>query len=315
MDEFQFECGRVLKDVQVEYMSLGTPKFDDDGNICNLIVYIHNFNGNYSSVHMGDELMEEGGVFDRNEYFFVSTTSLGNPESCSPSTTGLKYNFPEYTVKDRVNFLRQFLKEKFNVTKVLGIFGRGLGGYDVYTWACEYPDEMDFIVVGNSSYKTNGYRYVVSKIIDNIIATSDDFYSDIYNESLSRVMVSINSLFYSNYFSKGIFQKMSNDEIDVLMEDYIDQGLFYDIYDVKARNDSIINYDVEDKLKNIKAKTVIVSVTDDLYYSPQYDTIPVKNFIDDVEVVIIESDQDFSKIDDMSPILDAFNSLMDELKK
>lgn len=315
LEKFEFENGQVLNDVPIEYMSFGTPKYDEDGKICNAILYCHRFNGNYSSVGLGEDLYLEGGIFDKKEYFFISTTALGFPDSCSPSTTGLKHNFPHYSIKDRVDFKRQFLKEKFGISKLHGLIGRGLGGYDVYTWACEYPDEMDFIIVGNSSYKTNGYRYVISRIIQNIINTSDDFYDDVYSDSLSRVMVSINSLLYSNYFSKGIFQNLSTDEIDVLMDDFIDEGLFTDIYDLKSRNDAILDYNVENKLKNIKAKSLIVSVTDDIYYSPQYDTMPIENLIDDVKVVIIESGQDYSNFDDMSQVLDTISEFMVSLKK
>ena len=45
----------------------------------------------------------------------------------------------------------------------------GFGGYEAYTWACEYPDEMEFLIIGYSSFKTNGYCYIISKIIDAII--------------------------------------------------------------------------------------------------------------------------------------------------
>lgn len=47
---------------------------------------------------------------------------------------------------------------------------------------------------------------------------------------------------------------MSNSEIDRLMDDFVDEGLFTDIYDFKFRNDCVLGYDVEDKLKDIKAK-------------------------------------------------------------
>ena len=50
-----------------------------------------------------------------------------------PSTTKLKFDFPEYTIKDRVNFKRKFLAEAFNISKVLGILGVGIGGYEAYT--------------------------------------------------------------------------------------------------------------------------------------------------------------------------------------
>lgn len=316
LDEFEFESGKVLEDVAVEYTAKGTPKYDDEGNITNVIIYCHSFNGNYSSVGNLYRLTSDGKIFDLNEYYFISITSLGFPESCSPSTTGLKHNFPKYTTKDRVNFKRQFLTERFNISKVHGIISNGLGGYEAYTWACEYPDEMDFIVVVGSSFKTNGHRYVVSKCMESIIDSSDDFYSDLYSDSLSKIMVSINRLLYSNMFSKKMFQNMTNDEIDVLMDDFVDEGLFMDIHDFKLRNDTILEYNVEDKLKNIKAEVLIISSNDDMYYTPEFDVFPLNELLEDnLTISVIDFNGEIFDFDDASLIEEDLEKFMEKIKK
>lgn len=293
MDAFEFENGSVLNDVNVEFSLSGTPKYDAEGNITNLILYFHGFNGDYSSVNDMFFLTREGGVLDKNDYFIISITSLGLPESCSPSSTGLKHNFPKYTIMDRVNFKRQFIMENFKFKKICGLIGKGLGGYEIFTWACEFPDEMDFIIVASSSYKTNGYRYVVSKGVEGIIDSTDDFYDDVYSESLSKVLISINKVLYSNYFSKKIFQELSNDEIDVLMDDFVDEGLFLDIYDLKFRNDAILEYDVEDKLDRIKAKSLFISTENDIYFTPKFDLDPLKKLVKDSKIVLLNTEFDF----------------------
>ena len=314
MDKFEFESGRVLDDVVVEYSAKGTPKLDNEGKITNAIIYCHTHNGNYSSLHDIYKLTAEGKSFDFNEYYFISITSLGFPESCSPSTTNLKHNFPKYTIKDRVNFKRQFLREKFEIEHVHGIISRGIGGYEAYTWACEYPDEMDFVMIAGSSYKTNGYRYVISKCMESIIESTDDFYSDLYSDSLSRVMVSLNKLLYSNYFSKKMFQNMSNDEIDVLMDDFVDEGLFTDIYDFKLRNDAMLEYNVEDKLKDIKADMLIASSDEDMYYTPEFDLLPLKDLIKNSTIFLFKADGDSVDYDDGSIIESELKSFLDNLK-
>ena len=166
----------------MEYYISGTPKYDEKGNIINAIIFCHSFNQTYYAVNDFHELIKPGGVFDKNEYLIISTTTLGFPDSSSPSTSGLKYNFPKYSILDRVNFKRQFLKEKFGIEKVHGICGSGIGGYEIYEWACEYPDEMDFIIIGNSAFKTNGYRYTISRVADSIIDSSEGYYDDTYNQ-------------------------------------------------------------------------------------------------------------------------------------
>lgn len=270
--------------------------------------------GNYSSLDEIYDLTSSGAPLSKENYCFITITSLGFPESCSPSTTGLKRNFPKYTIKDRVNFKRQFLKEKFGFERVHGIIGAGVGGYECYTWACEYPDEMDFLIIGQSSYKTNGYRYVVSKGFDSIIKSSGDYYEDTYNVSLSRIMVSINKMLYSNHFSKKIFQKMSRDEIDVLMDDFVDDGLFVDIYDFKYRNDCIIEYNMEDKLENIKAPVLIFSPTDDIYFSPEFDTIPLEKLIKNATIVLFETDDDYAEYVDHAPLIEEVQKFLEKIK-
>ena len=157
MDSFEFENGEVLNEVKVEYMTFGTPIYDEDGQIKNAIIYCHGSLGNYASMKKVAPLVGEGDAFDERRYFFISLTALGSPNSCSPSTTDLKNKFPKYTILDVVNFQKQFLKEKFNLDHVLGIIGNSMGGFVALTSAINYPEYSDFIITGVSSYKVAGH--------------------------------------------------------------------------------------------------------------------------------------------------------------
>ena len=153
MDSFRFQNGEVLNNAVVEYMTFGTPKYDDNGCINNAVVYCHGSLGNYASVSKLCPLSYAGGPFDKNEFFFISLSELGAPGSCSPSTTGLNNSFPKYSVEDMVNFQNKFLKDKFGITHVRGIIGNSMGGFVALTCAVLYPDYADFIISGASGYK------------------------------------------------------------------------------------------------------------------------------------------------------------------
>ena len=43
MDSFEFENGEMIRDAVVEYMTFGTPKYDENGAIVNAIVYCSGF--------------------------------------------------------------------------------------------------------------------------------------------------------------------------------------------------------------------------------------------------------------------------------
>ena len=297
MESFEFESGRVLENVVVEYGLNGVPRYDDDGNIINAVIYFPTLKGASSILAKNIDLIYD---FDNDNYFFIKITSLGAPDSCSPSSTGLKHEFPTYTFKDRVNFQRQFLAEKFNITKVLGLIGEGMGGFGVYTWACEYPDEMEFIIILNSTYKTGGYRYVLLRTAESIIDSCDDFYSDEYSVSLTKIIVALSRLRFAGQFSNNVFESLSNDELDVLMEDFVDEGLFMDIHDFKSRNDCLLDYDVSDKLHNIKAKALIIGFGDSLYFNSESDILPLKDIINDSKIFAFKDKENFYDEEDFS---------------
>lgn len=290
MAEFQFESGATLENVTVEYVTFGTLKYNENHELINTIIYCHAYDTDYTGVREIYNITNENDPLDENEYFFISINSLGFPDSCSPSSTGLKFKFPHYTLKDAVNFKRQFLKEKFGIEHVHGIIGREMGGYEVFTWACEYPDEMDFILVAGSGFKTSGHKYVLAKTIDNIIESSD-YYNESYSSSISETLISLNVLIYPYHKSKQQLEDMTNDEIDIYMEDFVENRLTFDVYDIKYRNDALMNYDVEDKLKKIKAKSLIFRSKQDLYFSIEHDLLPLKELIKDCEIVLYESDE------------------------
>jgi homoserine O-acetyltransferase len=200
------------------------------------------------------------------------------------------------------------------MNRVLGILGVGAGGYEAFTWACEYPDELEFLIIGGSSFKTDGYRYIISKALDNLITMSDAYWDSIYSEHLSKIMLSINSLIYSQYFSKRAFHNFNREELDLLMDSFVDEASAEDIYDFKYRNNAILDYDVEDKLSNIKVKTLVVSASEDMYYSPEFDVYPLKDKIENLEIYIFDA-IDFVYNYDFSMFVNLFREFLEEFRK
>lgn len=314
MDSFEFESGATLENVMVEYVTRGNPKYDEEGNIINAIIYCPTLKGGYSIFDRHRNPIKYKEIFD--DFFFIKIVSLGTPDSCSPSSTGLRYNFPKYTFKDRINFKKQFLSEKFNMNTVLGIIGEGVGGFEVYTWACEYPDDMEFMVVLNSSFKTCGYHHVLIRCVESILDSSEDISSETYSTSLSMISVSIFKLLFATYFPANVLENLTRDEIDVIMDDYVEEVLFMDIHDFSFRNECILNYDVENKLSNIKAKSLILAVPGNLASNPKIDAVPVENMIDDCEVKIFESKRvEYYEEDDFTELFDEYVSFLKQFRK
>ena len=289
MDSFEFGNGEILNDVKIEYMVFGTPKYDDNGIIKNAIIYCHGSLGHYASMKKIAPLVGKGDAFDENEYFFISLTALGSPNSCSPSTTDLKNKFPKYTILDVVNFQKQFLAEKFNINHVLGIIGNSMGGFVALTSAINYPDYADFIITGVSSYKVAGHDFILSKFVDEIITSDPDYAKGELTYSLIRTLRLANLAEFNFGLSKEALREMSNDELASEFENFGNEMLEVDIYDLKYCNDACMNYNVENDLDKVKSKVLIISCRQDPHFPTELDGIPMAEMIDNSKLIVMDS--------------------------
>ena len=109
---------------------------------------------------------------------------------------------------------------------------------------------------------------------------------------------------------------MDNDEIDVVLDEFIDEGLFLDVYDFKFRNDCQFEYNIEEKLHFIKAKSLLIS-TNDNYFNFEDDLLPLKDMIKDSIVICddaIKNDYYF-KDEDYIPIVNQIIIFLNQFKK
>ena len=279
-----------MEDVTVEYMTFGTPIYDEEGSIKNAIIYCHGSLGNYSSMKKIAPLVGKGDVFDENKYFFICLSALGSPGSCSPSTTDLKNKFPKYSIKDVVNFQKKFLSEKFNIQHVLGMIGISMGGFVCLTSAIEYPDFSDFLICGVSSYKVAGHDFILSRFVNEIIESDPDYNDGELTYSLIRTLRLACLAEFNFGLSKQALRSMSNVELSAEFENFGNESIETDIYDLKYCNESCMYFDVEDDLDKITSKALIVACNQDPHFSPSLDAIPMSKMIKNSELVIVDSD-------------------------
>ena len=289
LDEFKFENGQIFKNVNVEYTTYGTPKKDSEGKIVNAVIYCHGSDGNFNSLKKICPISKLNQALDYNEYFFISFSNLGTPGSFSPSTSNLNVNFPKYTIKDMVNFQREFLKSKFGIDSILGVIGNSLGGFLAFTWATEYPESVEFVISLVSSYRTAGAGYISSKVVQKIIESDPNYLSGdskLLERSLKLAMLSE----FTCGFSREFYLNQSKEELNESLEEYGDYVVLDDVYDIKFRNDATLDYDVTTELYKISAKVLIIAINQDRYFPPKTDAIPMSKLIKNSQLVIYDSE-------------------------
>ena len=237
-------------------------------------------------------------------------SALGSPGSCSPSSTDLKNNFPSYSIEDVVNFQKQFLEEKFNIKHVLGIIGNSMGGFVALTSAILYPDFAEFIMPGVSSYKVAGHDYILSKFVNEIITSDENYEKGIVNDSLKRTLKLASLAEFNFGLSKEALRATPKDELSQNFDEFGEESEFLDIYDVKYCNEACMNYDVENDLDKIESSVLIISCAQDPHFPPELDGIPMSKMIKNSELIVMDSELGHLCFNELENISDELSKFM-----
>ena len=286
---FKFKSGEILPELNMEYATFGTKKIDDDGNIINGIVYLHGSSGDYSSVKRVKDILGPGKVIDTNDYFVVCPTSLGNPGSTSPSTSGMGHLFPKYIVEDMVDAVYSLLTQKLKIKHLKGIIGTSMGGFLVLQWAIKYPDFMDFIIPVTTSSTSKGQNYAISTIMNTYIKNDPGYRDGKYEHSPKIGTQNAMMLLYLFGFSPAYYKTSSNEEVLESIHEMEVEGDNSDANDIVWQNDASILYDVSNELQKIKTRTLVIGVNQDQYFPPDIDVIPLSKSIKGSELFLYDS--------------------------
>src|SRR3989449_2425002 len=117
LGDFRFESGEIVKDFKVSYVTHGKLSAKKD----NVILVMDSFTSNH---HVFDYLVGSGKALDPDKYFVVATDGLGNADLSSdlttgPTNSGLKMEFPRYTLRDSVSADYKLLREYLGVDHLL----------------------------------------------------------------------------------------------------------------------------------------------------------------------------------------------------
>ncbi|MEA4957599.1 Homoserine O-acetyltransferase [bioreactor metagenome] len=290
LKSFDFSSGERLENLMVEYYTIGTPIKDDEGHITNAVIFLHGWGGDCGSVRRIKDIIGLKKPLDTKKFFIISITTLGSPNSASPSTTNLGNKFPEYSIEDMVKFHIDFLESKFKIEHVKGIIGNSMGGFEALTWGAKYPKYMDFLISLVSTYKVAGHNYALFKFMNHIIENDKDFNGGNYLNPPKNALALANESMYTFGLSTDYYYNLKNSEIDIYMEEMREEAINeWDANDTVYRNNASTSYNIEDIISNIEAKTLIVAINQDQYFPPKLDGIPMSKKINNSEIIVYDS--------------------------
>jgi homoserine O-acetyltransferase len=290
LESFQFESGEVLKDLKIEYVTFGRKITNKAGNITNGILYLHGWSGSYSSVGNIEGVIGPGKAVDTNHFFIISPTALGSSGSSSPSTTGLGPIFPPYTVKDMVKFHMK-LMEALGIKHLKGVIGTSMGGFQALQWAVDYPDFMDFLIPIATGMKSGRQMNGAYGLMSRIIREDQSYQDGNYTENPLKALELGSTVGFLWSMTPEYFeQEFETDaEFWAAMDERNQEVAALDANDLLWRNRAMLDFNVENKVSQIGARTLIIGITNDQIFPPKISTIPLSEAIESAQIFIYPS--------------------------
>jgi homoserine O-acetyltransferase len=305
-DDLLLETGDILKKPKIAYETYGTLN-DEKSNVI-LICHALTGDAHAAGRHHGDKkpgwwdtIVGPGKPLDTNKYFIICSNIIGSckgstgPSSINPDT-GYEYglDFPIITIKDMVNAQKKLL-DYMGIDYLFAVIGGSMGGMQTLQWTVSYPDMIrNAIFIASGAYSTTqqiAFNEVERRaIIEDPNFNHGKYYdSDSYPEhglSLARMIAHITYL--SNDSMREKFGRRLQDkdhfsysfDTEFQVESYLKyQGLTFTkrfdansyLYITKALDyfDLRKNNSLEEGLKNVKCRMLVISISSDWLYTPE----------------------------------------------
>ncbi len=281
---FTLESGAVLQSYHLAYTTWGTLNETKD----NVVWIFHALTANSDPAEWWPGLVGEGKLFDPNKYFIVCVNMPGsaygsispldeNPETGKP----FFHSFPWFTTKDMIRAY-QPLRIALGIRKIHIGIGGSMGGQQLLEWAVEEPLLFEHIIpiATNAYHSAWGIAFNASqRMAIEADATWKHEDADAGLEGL-KVARSIALLSYRHYEAYGISQIEDSNNLlagfkSESYQRYQGQKLakrfnafsYYVLSKgMDAHNLGRGRESIELALKEIKAHTLVISISNDLLF-------------------------------------------------
>lgn len=305
--KFVLESGEALSPVTIAYECYGelSPKKDNAVLVCHALSgSAHAAGFHYpgeTKPGWWDPMIGPGKALDTNRYFVVCSNVLGGcsgstgPSSINPRT-GKPYglDFPFVTIRDMVKAQFELMKH-LSIPQWLCVIGGSMGGMQALEWAVCFPDFTKSVVIISAPPKSDAQQIAFHAVGRHSIFSDPNFSAGNYYEHTppAKGLAVARMLSHITYLSEDSMkqkfgrrlQSQENFKYSVDKEFSIESYLEYqgekfvnrfdansylyitkaiDYFDISRGFNSL-----DDAVKNVKAKVLIISFSSDWLYPPK----------------------------------------------
>lgn len=271
--------GLTLPKAHLAYKTYGTLAADKS----NVILYPTSYGAHHNDI---DWLIGPGRVLDPRRYFIVIPNQFGNGLSTSPSNLAEPYGLgrnPVFTHWDNVHAQERLLRERFGVTKLRLVYGWSMGGQQALHWGAIFPDRVEALYATCTAARTSQHNKVFLEGIRATLTADGAWRDGRFIERPVRAMRAFARVYAGWAMSQAWYREKLWSTIGFAsLEDYLVrawEGNFLrrhpedllSMIETWAQSDisdnPIYNGDLGKALSAIKARSIIMPSTTDLYFT------------------------------------------------
>ncbi|MEE1103744.1 MAG: homoserine O-acetyltransferase [Alistipes sp.] len=306
--EFELESGVKLPSLTIAYDTYGVRNEDSS----NVIWVCHALTANSDVADWWPHTVEEGCFLDPDKYFTVCANFLGShygttgPLSENSETGEPWYgDFPRITVRDMVR-AHQLLAEYLGIKRVKLLIGSSIGGFQCLEWSVMQPDFAERAAFIATTPRTKPWASAFNESQRMAIQSDPTFGERNAEAGLDGLAIARSVALLS--YRGGMAYDKTQEDVDPDEASFERRVHSYQRYQgeklrrrfnaysyirlsqaVDSHNLGRGRGKVEDVLKQIKAKSLVVAITSDILFPPSDHQILIDN-IPDVEYHLIDSD-------------------------
>lgn len=280
IQDFSLQCGVILPIATVKYQTYG--KLNSDRS--NVILYPTSYGAQHHNI---DWLIRPDGILDPEQYYIIIPNMFGNGLSSSPSnnkTCKLAESGFYFTHLDNVHAQKQLL-DQLKINQLELVYGWSMGAQQAYHWGALYPDCVAKIAALCGTAKTTDHNKIFLQSLRTALTADSSWNGKSFEGIPDRGFQAFARIYASwaasqAYYKQGIYYQLGYDSLD----DYLFRGWEAnyrqrDPHDLLAMIDTWLHCDVSNNpiykgdyqqaLASIKAQTLVMPSTTDLYFTPE----------------------------------------------
>jgi len=273
LEQFEFENGQQLDELELRYLTAGTPERGENGTITNAVLLLHTTTSSadvWFLESLAGELFGAGQPLDLERFFVVVPDMIGFGGSSKPSD-GLRASFPNYRYVDQVRAVHRLLTEVLGITHLRLIVGISMGGMLTWMWAGMYPGFMDAAVpISCQPGPMSGRNWIQRRISIEAIRNDPEWKDGDYETNPSRyVFTAPSSALYTRSVIRLQEQAPTRRQADELYEQLVERARKGDANDRLYQVESSMDYDPSPGLGKIRVPVLAINFEDDELNPPE----------------------------------------------